>query len=187
MKPAHKNSRFQRGSGAYKCGSCGKTTRETGQGESSVELCAQCYFEGGQENLHTDNHIGRMADCLACQQAFKTEGYELGTDDRWCDSEMPGTIWTCACGQTNAEWHEYCNNCQQPFAAQPAKLSSEEVQTCGICHEEVTSDQPHDHDHAYERDDRGPEYWRTNQTDLIVELSQHDRNCRCPQCEGDPA
>lgn len=43
----------------------------------------------------------------------------------------------------------------------------------------------HADDHAYERDDRGPEYWRTNQTDLMVELMEHERNCNCPNCKGD--
>lgn len=87
MATTKDNSKFRKGSGVYTCGNCGKQTRETGDGESSVELCKQCYFEGGQENAHTDNHTGRMADCVECQEAFKAEGYELGTADRWCDRE----------------------------------------------------------------------------------------------------
>lgn len=34
------NRRFQRGSGTFRCRVCGKMTRETGQGEASVEMCA---------------------------------------------------------------------------------------------------------------------------------------------------
>lgn len=40
--------------------------------------------------------------------------------------------------------------------------------------------------HAYERDDRDPAYWRTNQTELMQELEEHDRNCRCEKCDGQP-
>lgn len=81
--------RFQNGSGCYRCANCHKQTRETGDGESSVDLCKQCYFEGGEENLHSDDHIGRMADCKECQEAFKQAGYVLGTEDRWCDHISP--------------------------------------------------------------------------------------------------
>jgi len=49
-----KNARFQQGSGAYVCGSCGKLTRETGHGESQIELCAYCFIESGVENEHMD-------------------------------------------------------------------------------------------------------------------------------------
>ncbi len=50
------NNRFQGGfSGTtYKCGVCGKNTRETGQGESSCDLCAFCYLESGLENSFSD-------------------------------------------------------------------------------------------------------------------------------------
>lgn len=37
------NRYFRQGSGAYKCLECGKTTRETGEGESHVRLCKLCY------------------------------------------------------------------------------------------------------------------------------------------------
>ena len=39
----------------YTCGSCGKRTRETGYGESDLDLCAQCYNAAGYENEHSDN------------------------------------------------------------------------------------------------------------------------------------
>jgi hypothetical protein len=51
-------SRFQagRGSTTYKCRVCGKRTRETGEDESIVELCLDCYEEAGFENEHLDNN-----------------------------------------------------------------------------------------------------------------------------------
>ncbi len=45
-----RETRFQKGSGAYRCQCCGKMTRETGDGESSVLLCCDCYWEGGVVN-----------------------------------------------------------------------------------------------------------------------------------------
>lgn len=36
----------------------------------------------------------------------------------------------------------------------------------------------------YERDDRDPTYWRTNQTELANELNQHGPDCRCARCVG---
>ncbi len=36
-----------------------------------------------------------------------------------------------------------------------------------------------------ERDDRDPTYWRTNQTALTEELSQHGPDCRCERCTGE--
>jgi len=44
----------------------------------------QCYFEGGVENQHSDEHVGRMEDCQDCQEAFKGEGYKY----RWCDDKI---------------------------------------------------------------------------------------------------
>lgn len=51
------NRRFQRGSGVYTCGRCGKLTRETGEHESYVEMCAKCQEICGQENLYSDGCI----------------------------------------------------------------------------------------------------------------------------------
>jgi hypothetical protein len=52
------NGRFQGGfAGAvYKCGCCGKMTRETGEDESSCQLCAYCYIEAGWENSLSDGN-----------------------------------------------------------------------------------------------------------------------------------
>jgi Zn-finger nucleic acid-binding protein len=38
-----KHNRIQVSSGVYICSECGKKTRDTGQGEAEVEMCAHCY------------------------------------------------------------------------------------------------------------------------------------------------
>lgn len=52
------NSRFQRGGmghgSTYRCEICGKLTRETGDDESSVLLCAACYWNCQIDNLISD-------------------------------------------------------------------------------------------------------------------------------------
>lgn len=57
-----KNNRFVRtftrtGKTVYTCVECGKQTRETGNGESGLELCAFCYDLAGWENSLSDGHI----------------------------------------------------------------------------------------------------------------------------------
>lgn len=80
----YKVSKFQGGhkGAVYTCRICGKKTRETGDGESSVDACAKCYYEGGLENEHSDNdgqHMvgwdavnkkgiyGKHPDCPLCK------------------------------------------------------------------------------------------------------------------------
>ena len=46
--------KFSQGKTTYKCGSCGKMTRDTGRGEAEVELCAKCYQEQMEENYEAD-------------------------------------------------------------------------------------------------------------------------------------
>lgn len=55
------SNRFQSGRGGwkgtapvYKCGRCGKMTRETGEDESSLELCAYCLLYSYAENSLAD-------------------------------------------------------------------------------------------------------------------------------------
>ena len=51
-----KANRFAKGSGVYKCGCCGRSTRATGRGDNEfVGLCADCYDLGGIENEISDN------------------------------------------------------------------------------------------------------------------------------------
>jgi len=52
-----KNSKFAKGSGCYKCRLCGKMTRETGECESGISLCALCYTKSGMENELRDSGI----------------------------------------------------------------------------------------------------------------------------------
>lgn len=63
-----KESRITRTVGIYTCGSCGKKTRETGEGESLVGLCLACYEEGGLINEHSDGlHDGApVPGCPDC-------------------------------------------------------------------------------------------------------------------------
>lgn len=49
-----RNSHFQRGSGAYKCGACGRLTRHTGVQGGDSELCAQDWELAGIYNVHQD-------------------------------------------------------------------------------------------------------------------------------------
>jgi DNA-directed RNA polymerase subunit RPC12/RpoP len=64
---------FQRGSGVYVCGNCGKRTRDT-EGEGDVGMCFKCYERGGWENTHSDNDHEHDPDpnCPVCQEAAGT-------------------------------------------------------------------------------------------------------------------
>lgn len=59
------NRRFQgggfghHGAGAYRCDDCGKLTRETGEGESSLHMCAFCYLRSGLRNSLLDGVINQ--------------------------------------------------------------------------------------------------------------------------------
>jgi hypothetical protein len=54
-------SKFQRGSGAFVCRKCGRRTRETGDCESGVGLCARCFEMCGLENTIEDSEVGSDA------------------------------------------------------------------------------------------------------------------------------
>jgi len=51
-----RNSNFQIGSGCFTCCSCGKKTRETGDGNSDCELCPVCFLASGLGNNLADNY-----------------------------------------------------------------------------------------------------------------------------------
>lgn len=58
----------------YICDNCGKRTRETGQSESGVGLCAKCYEEAGLENEHSDyGHPEYIEQCPTCREEKKME------------------------------------------------------------------------------------------------------------------
>lgn len=80
------NSRFQRGGfgrkgATYSCECCGKLTRETGEEESSLQLCAACYWDGQIEILESDYPLPaeRMADWQARRTAAKPNTPEADT------------------------------------------------------------------------------------------------------------
>jgi hypothetical protein len=50
-----RNSRFQRGSGVFTCGVCGRSTRDTGHGVS--DICEQDYEIAGLDNQANDDGI----------------------------------------------------------------------------------------------------------------------------------
>jgi hypothetical protein len=57
MKDSRKFQKFIKGHKVYRCDECGKLTRETGEGESYVRLCLDCYNLGGLENSLADGNI----------------------------------------------------------------------------------------------------------------------------------
>ncbi len=60
-------SKFKPGTTTYKCGDCGKMTRDTGMGEGSLDLCVRCYDEATNENEHNDyGHDDLMVGCPRC-------------------------------------------------------------------------------------------------------------------------
>ena len=52
-------NRFNQGSGKYECVDCGKLTRETGHGESDVDLCAYCMYHIQYENALADGQVSK--------------------------------------------------------------------------------------------------------------------------------
>lgn len=75
------NSRFQKGSGAYKCEGCGKMTRATGRGDCEhVRMCARCYDVAGWVNAVSDGECtvaevpAEFRDEVA--KEFPTEGID---------------------------------------------------------------------------------------------------------------
>jgi hypothetical protein len=57
--------------GVYACKSCGKKTRETGQEESSIGLCAACQQDAYWTNHHSDCCDGSVPkeSCPNCKEA----------------------------------------------------------------------------------------------------------------------
>ena len=49
------SNRFTRGTAAYKCRCCGRSTRDTGRGDNELmRMCAECFDLGGEENHLND-------------------------------------------------------------------------------------------------------------------------------------
>jgi hypothetical protein len=70
------NARFSRGSGAYKCRCCGRTTRDTGRGEDGTEMCIHCWESTGLENEMMD--CGESPEILARWESLVSECEKLG-------------------------------------------------------------------------------------------------------------
>ncbi len=72
----NRNARFAR-NGCYTCRTCGKQTRETGRGESSIRMCACCFEKSSAQNSVSDmgpdgdNHDGPTFKAL--EQATTVE------------------------------------------------------------------------------------------------------------------
>ena len=63
---------FTIGSGCYVCKSCGRKTRDDGNGDSvSCGLCTQCFEQGGIENSMSDN--GETPELLAEWETLNKE------------------------------------------------------------------------------------------------------------------
>ena len=76
-------SRFQKGSGVYKCRCCGKPTRDTAGDAVNCQLCAECFevagcenevqdgIEGGLERLKSAVEVCvKVRGCLHCEGAL---------------------------------------------------------------------------------------------------------------------
>lgn len=66
-----KFNRIKKESGIYTCVDCEKETRETGDGESSCEMCKDCFAAAGLENSHSDGFHDDEKDpkCKSCNAA----------------------------------------------------------------------------------------------------------------------
>lgn len=69
------NSRFRSGSGVYRCNSCGRQTRETGEGESQSGLCVDCFALAGIYNALLDE--GRLSPSYKAEVKRRTEHITL--------------------------------------------------------------------------------------------------------------
>lgn len=80
-----KVNRFTQRTPTYTCIICQKLTRETGDGESSVEMCADCYEWESQQNYHSDEgHTGEMSACPECMaQIYRSANKAKSTAPVW--------------------------------------------------------------------------------------------------------
>lgn len=73
---------FQKGSGAFKCGGCGRTTRHTGVQSIGAEVCPDCYELAGYYNSFQDGEdVKRYAtDIMARCRHIVKKGGKLDSD-----------------------------------------------------------------------------------------------------------
>ena len=82
-----RHDKFIKGSGCYECRSCGKQTRDTGEGEVSARLCLSCWNAAGLENEHNDGHHegNPNPDCPMCNE--KEDNMEE-TKKGWAEDQI---------------------------------------------------------------------------------------------------
>lgn len=81
---ARVSNRFTKGSGAYKCRSCGRLTRDTGNGDNEqLHLCVECFDLAGTENMINDGGKVTMADCRRIAQQILSIESKGGDAQEW--------------------------------------------------------------------------------------------------------
>lgn len=74
----------------YTCDSCGKRTRDTGEGEADCNLCKHCFQAASAANSHSDGGCkGRVVDCPQCSEWFdvkKEKALDCRNTD-WADAD----------------------------------------------------------------------------------------------------
>ena len=103
-----KGSHFEAGSGCYTCGICQKQTRETGDGESGLDLCWRCFDREGRRNTHTDYHHGDETDpeCEFCKPLDDERVRERADVVAKRDEELDFYWAAIDCGATEEEAEE---------------------------------------------------------------------------------
>lgn len=78
-------NRFTKGFGAYRCRSCNRRTRDTGQGDNEqLTLCVECFYLAGLENqLSDDPESFTMADCRTIAGAILAIEAKGGNASDW--------------------------------------------------------------------------------------------------------
>ena len=70
VKAPARGSRFERGTGVFKCATCARSTRSTGRGDNEHNgQCAECYDLAGETNSLSDN--GELYDDVAARNALE--------------------------------------------------------------------------------------------------------------------
>jgi hypothetical protein len=84
VAPVKKHSGFEKGTGCYECGVCGKKTRSTGNGDNeNAKLCVECWEKAGDENAVMDG-LMTQADFNArygVNENFLNEGKPEAADE----------------------------------------------------------------------------------------------------------
>lgn len=93
-----KNSRFQKGTGCYKCDSCGRLARATGVQSLGAKTCEDCYELAGIENAIADG------DGTFEKYAAEINRRVAHIKDRGGDADAAFPAWVVACANWR-RWH----------------------------------------------------------------------------------